>query len=126
MADRKQIRDQLALQIADGYAGTIYTSRSIDAREEDEFVNVFFSEGAVLSAGMDEATEAEIIVGINKRAASDDALDAIGDAISSAIDADITLGNYASGIVYTGFSYSDDEQTGFSQLFLKYTIIYED
>jgi hypothetical protein len=63
------------------------------------------------------------VVGINKKLATDDELDEIGDTIAAAIEENMTLDDLVAGLVYTGFQYGEDG-TGFDQLFLKYTVIY--
>lgn len=123
MADRKQIRDQLKTLISGVYTGEILIARRIDASELDEFVNIYISEGETQSEGIEKQSIAAMVVGINKKLATDDELDEIGDTIAQAIEENITLDDLVAGLVYTGFQYGEDG-TGFDQLFLKYTVIY--
>jgi hypothetical protein len=123
MADRKQIRDQLKTLISVVYAGEILIARRIDASELDEFVNIYISEGETQSEGIEKQSIAVMVVGINKKLATDDELDEIGDTIAAAIEENMTLDDLVAGLVYTGFQYGEDG-TGFDQLFLKYTVIY--
>lgn len=123
MADRKQIRDQLKTLISGVYTGEILIARRIDASELDEFVNIYISEGETQSEGIEKQSIAAMVVGINKKLATDDELDEIGDTIAAAIEENMTLDDLAAGLVYTGFQYGEDG-TGFDQLFLKYTVIY--
>jgi hypothetical protein len=123
MADRKQIRDQLKTLISGVYAGEILIARRIDASELDEFVNIYISEGETQSEGIEKQSIAAMVVGINKKLATDDELDEIGDTIAAAIEENMTLDDLVAGLVYTGFQYGEDG-TGFDQLFLKYTVIY--
>lgn len=123
MADRKQIRDQLKTLISGVYTGEILIARRIDASELDEFVNIYISEGETQSEGIEKQSIAAMVVGINKKLATDDELDEIGDTIAAAIEENMTLDDLVAGLVYTGFQYGEDG-TGFDQLFLKYTVIY--
>jgi hypothetical protein len=123
MADRKQIRDQLKAQIASAYPGEIFTTRRIDASESDEFISVFISDGEAFGEGLEIQTAAAVVVGINKKLATDDELDSIGTTVGDAIEQNITLDDLVAGLVYAGFEYGEDG-SGFDQLFLKYTVIY--
>lgn len=124
MSDRQSIREQVKTQVADQYAGPIFTGRSIDARSSTEFVNVFIQAGDTVDNGIQEQTESSLVIGAHKKQANDDVLDSIGDLIEASIAADITLGGLVSGLVYTGFEYGSDDESGFDQLFIKYNIVY--
>ena len=125
MSDRKQIRDQIKAQIETQYGGSVFTERSIDARDSTEFINVFLIDGNIIGEeGLNHLTESSLVIGVQKKGASDDDLDSTGDLVEAAIGQDITLGRLVSGLVYEGFEYGTDESSGFDQLFLKYTIIF--
>lgn len=121
---RKNIRDGIKTAIELFYSGPVYITRRIDAREIDEYINVFLSSGsAVTDIGVYRQVNARLVITIAKKGATDDDLDTIGDLIDEMIDTINYTSLGAIGAYFTEFSYADDDDE-FEKLHLTYDIIY--
>ena len=124
MYQRENVRQLFVTAIQTVYAGTVVSSRNIDARGWAEFVNVYLESGEHIYGFNYESATAELVVGVHKQGATDAALDAIGDAIVGAIETNVAIRTALVGVVHTGFSYTADDGGEVNSLTLKFEVRY--
>lgn len=128
MTTRKQIRDAAKAAIATVYAGHIYTGRSIDVRDDREFMHVYLTGGDISKEVQVTFQEATLVVEYNKDVDDDD-LDLVIDAAHGAL-----LANFLSKLALEGdtdgvqilpvnFEYGLEESQ-FSSVAYRYQITY--
>ena len=126
----REIREAIKSAIQIEYNGQIYTTRSPDVRDENinEYVNVFFDAGeSDPSEGLIPRRSVDFVIGVHLalvdgKAPTDDDLDDIGVKIIDSIEEHNVLPELLSGMLFTGFEYSNDEEGSFSSLFLRYSL----
>lgn len=124
LGSQKQIRNAIRERIATAVTYPVFASRDIDAREESEFANVFFTVGDVAYEGLQQRNESNLVVIYrNSDEIDDDFIDSRGDEIQSAIISS-PFGDEMSGILYAGFEYLDDQERSFSGIELRFTVYY--
>ena len=126
---RKQIREQVALQVDKVFTiGKTYSTRIVDARDGQPYCNVFFADGSAEYEGLQLICESELVIGVHLpwSANTDDNLDDIADAIVSLFQADpnITLDNVAAGFIYSGFEYGEEDESPYTRIYIKFTVQY--
>lgn len=121
---RSTIRTAVRDRIAAAVAYSVFASRDIDAREEVEFANVYFTDGVVEYAGLQRQTESNLEIAYrNKDELEDDFIDDRGDEIQAAIES-APFGDEMSGILYVGFEYLDERERGFGGITLRFMVNY--
>ncbi|TQV85195.1 hypothetical protein FKG94_03120 [Exilibacterium tricleocarpae] len=122
--ERKAIRDHIGALVETVYPGRVFTTRDTDGRGLDEYVNIYFEEGEIITEGLYRFTEARLVVGYHRAGhPKDDQLDAGMEPIAALLDNEPDLGDVAQGLTPTGFQYSDTTAE-FSSLLHNYVITY--
>lgn len=127
--ERKAIRDALETHIRTIFQGTIGKTRNFDAKNENEYINIFMDDGEVVREGLDEPTHATVVIeyGVSQENAqipTDDDLDTVMDAVKSLIS-DTDFQDVARGVLYEGFDYPDSEDS-FSKIQSVFTFIFDE
>lgn len=126
MPTRKQVRDQVKLQIQAVYTGEVKSGRVVHTAGLDEFVDVFFEEGEHEQDGLQTYVQALFSIGIHKTGiVTDDELDAIGDLCEQGLFSDLSLNGLVHGITEAGFDYSRRGDSVYDALYLRYFITYD-
>ncbi len=127
MTTRKQIRDQIRVQILATYTGEVFSGRQHHSLGIAEFVDIFFDEGENVEDGIQQYCEAIVSIGIHKTGiVTDDDLDAIEALCEAGIFADLTLSGLVHGMHRNSFSYSPQGENTYDILVRRYVVIYEE
>lgn len=123
--ERKIIRAAIKQALQNKIALPVFLTRNIDARNEDQFINVFFVDGQIEFDGVSQFTKADLTIAYRTITdADDDEIDAVSDQIHAALEeTDIAPGTLA-GLVPTGWEYVDDTERAFSGIYLRYSVTY--
>ena len=106
------------------FSFTVYAERNIDAREDDELINVYLVEGSIEYEGLRSSTTAILAIAYRtEENATDDEIDVIADQIEAVMKPQV-LGDLASGLLYDGFEYLDERERGFSGITLRFSVVY--
>lgn len=123
--ERKAIRDAVKAIFQTVYSGPLYTSRTIDVRDDDEYVNVFFEAGATEYEGINSSTSGELVVSYNtKEQVTDDDLDLVADMLNQALADNDIAPNVIRGMLPAGFAYESEQESAFTGINLLYTVYY--
>lgn len=123
-AERKKIRDAIA-QVLQSTFVDVFKSRSIDARELESFVNVYFDQGDIEFDGLRQQTTATLVIAYHCATIdNDDHIDDVSDQINKLLSENDIATDLIQGFYPVGFQYADEKETAFSGIFLRYEVIY--
>ncbi len=123
--ERKAIRDSVKAILQTVYSGPIYTSRTIDVRDDAEYVNVFFESGSTEYEGLRSSTGGELVVSYNtSKQVTDDDLDVVADMLNQALAENDVAPGVIRGMLPAGFAYESEQESGFTGINLLYTVYY--
>ena len=123
--ERKIIRDAVKEIIENAVSYEVISSRKIDGRNKNEFINIYFEQWDMAFDGLQNPTTAPLIVAFNTvDQLDDDLLDEVADAINAALEENEIAPQLVQGFVPNGGGYLDDNERAFSGIYLRYTVTY--
>lgn len=123
--ERKVIRDAVKSIVEQATDLMCFSSRRVDARVEQEFINVYFESGEIQYDGVKEFTTAQIVVCYNNlELIDDDEIDEMADMIHEALASQEIAPSVVQGFVPSGWDYIDDRERAFSGINLRYSVTY--
>lgn len=123
--ERKIIRDAVKSIVGQAANVVCYSSRRVDAREELNFINVYFESGEIQFDGIKGFTTAQIVVSYNSiELLEDDDIDQVADVLHEALGSHEIAPHLVQGFSPAGWDYIDDRERAFSGINLRYTVYY--
>lgn len=124
-SERKRIRDAIKAAIETEYSGEVIASRVYDARNKRDFVTVYFESGDIEWDGIKNFTTASIVVAyMAKDLSTDDELDEVADLVNGVLAVAPIAPDLIQGFIPAGFEYLSENESAYSGIALRYTVIY--
>jgi hypothetical protein len=124
--ERQVIRAAVSEIVRNAVDAEVFTSRNVDSREKDNFINVYFDSADVQFDGLKEFTTAQLIVAYHTSdvVTDDDVIDEVADAIHFALASHEIAPQLVQGFIPVGWEYQSDRESAFSGIYLRYTVTY--
>tara|TARA_R110000868_G_scaffold111743_2_gene301430 strand:+ start:207 stop:602 length:396 start_codon:yes stop_codon:yes gene_type:complete len=124
---RRLIREHVCQQVQDVFTeGEVYATRMVDARDQQPYANIFFTDGNSDYDGLQLIHFAQLTIGIHLpwQDNTDNELDDYADVIAELFENDptITLDDIVAGFNYAGFEYGEEDDSGFIHIYSKYSV----
>lgn len=123
--ERKIIRDAVKAIIESAVSYEVITSRRIDGRNKNAFINIYFEQWDIAFDGLKNPTSAPLVVAFNTvDQLDDDELDEIAEAINTALKQNDIALQVVHGFSPLGGGYLEEGERAFSGIYLRYTVNY--
>jgi hypothetical protein len=124
--ERKVIRDWAFELLVDQFSSVVYKERKIDARDDDEFFNVYCTNNVTFEQdGLKFFSRATLVVGFHlKDFENDDQLEIMSDQVMQ-LFLESSVPDGISGIIPESIEDNGDEdQRSFNSVFISFNVIY--